>query len=205
MRNVGLVPNATEGGPGPDVITGDEGVDTLRDSGGLDALFSRDASADSVSCGEGPDALSVDAFDTLAPDCGMTSSPSPAPSGSPPRRGPERDGPGAAGARAAPVAARGAGQGPARGGQLLDRLPGERTLLANRATARRLGLRTGAASRTLGRLQPLALTAGSPRSTRVRLRRAWRHALLRARSARLALSARIFRRAMILCERAGLS
>jgi hypothetical protein len=58
------------------------------------------------------------------------------------------------------------------------------------ATARRLGLRTGAASRTLGRLQPLALTAGSPRSTRVRLRRAWRHALLRARSTRLALSAR---------------
>jgi hypothetical protein len=63
-------------------------------------------------------------------------------------------------------------------------------LLADLATARRLGLGTSAASRTLGRLRPLALTAGSPRRTRVRLTRAGRRALLHARSARLALSAR---------------
>jgi hypothetical protein len=59
-------------------------------------------------------------------------------------------------------------------------------LLAPRATARRLGL----TRRTVGRLAPVALTAGSARSVRVPLTRAARTALRRASSARLLLKAR---------------
>jgi Ca2+-binding RTX toxin-like protein len=62
-------PNAIDGGAGADTIAGGNGADRLGGGAGIDTIDSRDASADSVSCGEGPDALAVDSLDIVAPDC----------------------------------------------------------------------------------------------------------------------------------------
>jgi hypothetical protein len=190
-----------DGGAGGDTIVGGAGADMLRGGAGLDTIDSRDDASDSISCGEGPDTLATDALDTLAPDCprppdpgGTTGTGSTGGSDSP--SGPAA-GSGTSGALA-PVLTLGVPR------QSLARVrsKGLRVVLrcstdchasgrwlATRATARRLGLGTSATRRTLGRLAPVSLTAGSPRSVRVRLNRAARRALRHARSARTTLSA----------------
>ena len=71
--------NLLDGGAGADEIDGREGADTLRGGDGQDAIDSVDGSADSVSCGEGPDSLTTDALDSIAPDCTPDPDPTPTP------------------------------------------------------------------------------------------------------------------------------
>jgi Ca2+-binding RTX toxin-like protein len=185
-------PDALDGGAGADAIEGREGSDSLRGGAGPDAIDSRDSSADAISCGDGPDNLLTDALDTIAPDCAF---PPPTVSGAATENGTDPV-PGAH-ASAAPVL----GVSLPRQSLRAVRASGLRailrcsanchataTLRADRTTARRLGL--SAARRTVGRLAPVALAAGTARSVRIRLNRATRRALRHARAARLVLQAR---------------
>jgi Ca2+-binding RTX toxin-like protein len=177
------------GGAGADTIEGGEGADTLAGGAGPDAIDSRDTSPDSLSCGEGPDSLATDALDTIAPDC------APAP---PPGAGSESNA--APGAATGTIPGAGSGSTGASGPALTLSVPPQSLrrvratglrvtvrcsadcrasgrLLADRTTARRLGLGTTAARRTLGRLTPIALAAASTRGVRVPLTASARRAL----------------------------
>jgi Ca2+-binding RTX toxin-like protein len=61
--------NALSGGAGNDAIDGGEGIDQLDGGAGDDTITSRDASADTVTCGAGNDTVIADATDKVAADC----------------------------------------------------------------------------------------------------------------------------------------
>ena len=168
------VANAIDGGAGADTIDGREGADRLAGGAGIDTIDSRDSSPDSVSCGEGPDSLALDALDTVAPDCTPPSA-----SGGDPAGGPV---PPPAGAPVLTVSV-------PRQSLRFARAHGLRVLLAcstachaggrlaaTRATARRLGLGRRASKR-LGRLASIDLAAATATKARVQLTRTARHAL----------------------------
>ncbi len=189
--------NAIDGGEGADKIDGGEGADRLAGGAGIDAIESRDGSPDSVSCGEGPDSLAVDALDTVAPDC----APPAAGGGDTESGGGDTQAGGGdaqtgGGGPAAPVLAVGVPRQSLRSVRsrglrvLLTCSAGCRAagrLVAAPATARRLGLGTSAASRRIGRLAPLDLTGGATSRARIRLGRKARGAMRHARTARLVL------------------
>ena len=161
--------NAIDGGAGADTIDGRDGADRLGGGAGIDSIDSRDTSADSVSCGEGPDSLATDALDTIAPDCGR-----PTPGGDP------------AGS-AAPVLTVSVPRQSLRS----VRAHGLRVLLtcstACHAGGRLAAKRSGA--RRLGRLAPIDLAAAAPTKARVRITRAGRRALRRGHRVALVLRA----------------
>jgi Ca2+-binding RTX toxin-like protein len=197
-------PNAVDGGAGADTIAGGDGSDRLAGGAGLDAIDSRDAAADDVSCGEGPDALAVDPLDTVAPDCAPPASGG---GSTEPASGGGSTDPGPAG----PSEGTAPGSGPAVPLSLVVDVPGQSPrsvvarglrvvlrcstacraagrLAASRRVARRLGLSRRAARR-LGRLAPVDLAAGTSRTATVPLTRAARRALRDTRRARLSLRA----------------
>ena len=182
--------NAIDGGAGADVIDGGEGADRLAGGAGIDAIESRDASADSVSCGEGPDNLAVDPLDTVAPDCAPP----------PPGGGdglPGGDGQPGGSEPSAPVLTvrvpRQSLRSALTRGLRVEltcsaacRASGRLTL--PRAVATRLGIGRRAASR-IGRLAPVDLAAAAPVARRIRLSRAARAAARGARVLRVSLRA----------------
>ena len=189
--------NAIAGGAGADTIAGGEGADRLAGGAGVDAIDSRDTSPDSISCGAGPDSLATDALDSLAPDCAP-----PAPPGGGGLPGGDAPGGGTpgGGTPAAPVlvlsvprqSLRSALAGGLRAVLTCSaacRAVGR--LAATRSAARRhhIGAR---AARRIGRLGPVDLAAGSPRTVRIRIGRSARRALrsARCRQARAARSCR---------------
>jgi RTX calcium-binding nonapeptide repeat (4 copies) len=70
-----------DGRDGNDVLEGGAGTDRFEGGAGDDALRSRDATADTLTCGAGKDSIDADAVDTLAADCELP----PVPSGGTPQ------------------------------------------------------------------------------------------------------------------------
>jgi RTX calcium-binding nonapeptide repeat (4 copies) len=77
-------PNTLIGGSGADTLDGREANDVLEGGAGTDkfdggdgddALRSRDATADTLTCGAGKDSIDADAVDTLAADCELPPAP----------------------------------------------------------------------------------------------------------------------------------
>ena len=58
-----------EGGPGDDVLSGDQGVDSIAGGAGADRIAARDGVADTVTCGDGIDAVDADTVDRVVADC----------------------------------------------------------------------------------------------------------------------------------------
>jgi Ca2+-binding RTX toxin-like protein len=61
--------NVLSGNGGDDTLTGGDGIDTLLGAAGADSLVSRDAAADTDTCGSEADTVSADALDSVDDDC----------------------------------------------------------------------------------------------------------------------------------------
>ena len=76
-----------EGGAGDDILHGGPGTDVFLGGDGNDTIFSADSAAEVVSCGDGSDTVTADAFDTVASNCEAGAAGAPAPDVKPSDRG----------------------------------------------------------------------------------------------------------------------
>jgi len=97
ITNETAVPSSLDGGVGDDVLVGgsgddqifgDTGLDTVDGRGGNDRFFMQGVLVDTITCGDGTDAATVDDGDVVAADCeqviGRTGGPTTLPPATPP-------------------------------------------------------------------------------------------------------------------------